>query len=150
MRLWSIHPKFLDSKGLVALWRETLLAQKVLQGKTKGYQNHPQLNRFKKQISPLEYISSYLQLVCDEADCRDYNFNRSKILFSNNNSLMPISVTSGQISYEWQHLLRKLEVRAPDLYNHYKNLIDQELHPLFHKVDGQVEDWEIVHKSKQS
>lgn len=37
MRLWSIHPRYLDTKGLVALWRETLLlAQAVLFGNTKG------------------------------------------------------------------------------------------------------------------
>ena len=48
MRLWSVHPKYLDSKGLVALWREALLAKQVLEGGTKGYRNHPQLDRFKK------------------------------------------------------------------------------------------------------
>ena len=44
MRLWSLHPKYLDKLGLLGLWRESLLAQKVLLGKTKGYKNHPQLN----------------------------------------------------------------------------------------------------------
>ena len=39
MRLWSIHPKYLDCKGLVALWREALLAKKVLRGKTRKYAN---------------------------------------------------------------------------------------------------------------
>lgn len=37
MRIWSLHPSYLDAKGLVALWRETLLAQKVLLGATVGY-----------------------------------------------------------------------------------------------------------------
>lgn len=37
MRLWTLHPKYLDPKGLVALWRETLLAQRVLAGRTRGY-----------------------------------------------------------------------------------------------------------------
>ncbi|HEU5178767.1 MAG TPA: pyrimidine dimer DNA glycosylase/endonuclease V, partial [Burkholderiales bacterium] len=32
MRLWSLHPKYLDARGLVALWREALLAQAVLRG----------------------------------------------------------------------------------------------------------------------
>jgi len=44
MRIWSLHPKYLDSKGMVALWREALLAKQVLLNKTKGYKNHPQLN----------------------------------------------------------------------------------------------------------
>ena len=39
MRLWSLRPKYLDSQGLVALWREGLLAQAVLRGKTRGYRN---------------------------------------------------------------------------------------------------------------
>jgi hypothetical protein len=29
-RIWSLHPKYLDARGLVALWREGLLAQAVL------------------------------------------------------------------------------------------------------------------------
>jgi hypothetical protein len=36
MRLWTLHPKYLDARGLVALWREALLAQKVLRGATRG------------------------------------------------------------------------------------------------------------------
>lgn len=59
MRIWSVHPSLLDAKGLVACWRETLLAQKVLQGLTKGYKNHPQLDRFSnppaQRLHPLFY-----------------------------------------------------------------------------------------------
>lgn len=36
MRLWSLHPNCLDAQGLVALWREALLAQAVLRGQTRG------------------------------------------------------------------------------------------------------------------
>jgi hypothetical protein len=35
MRLWSLHLKYLDAKGLVAVWG--LLAKKVSKEKTKGY-----------------------------------------------------------------------------------------------------------------
>ena len=68
MRIWSLHPKYLDTKGLVALWRETLLAKQVLQNKTKGYRNHPQLNRFKNHSEPLEAINYYLSIVFKEAE----------------------------------------------------------------------------------
>ncbi|MFP3165813.1 MAG: pyrimidine dimer DNA glycosylase/endonuclease V, partial [Nitrososphaeria archaeon] len=34
MRLWSLHPSFLDKQGILGVWREGLLAQKVLIGKT--------------------------------------------------------------------------------------------------------------------
>jgi Pyrimidine dimer DNA glycosylase len=146
MRIWSVHPKFLDSKGLVALWRETLLAQKVLQGRTKGYKNHPQLHRFKKQHSPLTYICAYLHSVCDDADSSGYKFDRTKIILSRDNSLLPIPVTTGQVRYEWQHLLRKLRVRAPELFSRYENMIDRDLHPLFQITTGEIEDWEIVLK----
>ena len=77
MRLWSIHPKYLDAKGLVALWREGLLAQNVLLGNTKGYKNHPQLIRFKNSENPYGAIAEYLRYVVNEADNRGYNFNRS-------------------------------------------------------------------------
>ncbi|MEZ5758676.1 MAG: pyrimidine dimer DNA glycosylase/endonuclease V [Emcibacteraceae bacterium] len=144
MRIWSLHPKYLDSKGLVALWRETLLAQKVLDGKTKGYKNHPQLNRFKAATTPISYISSYLHSVCDEADRRGYNFDRSKILMPQDNSLPPITVTTGQVKYEWQHLLNKLIVRDPKLYEEYKDRLTPALAPQFHQIDGDIEDWEII------
>ena len=52
MRLWTLHPRYLDARGLVALWREALLAQKVLRGKTRGYRAHPQLQRFREQADP--------------------------------------------------------------------------------------------------
>jgi hypothetical protein len=52
MRIWSLHPTLLDTKGLVALWREALLAKHVLSGSTIGYQNHPQLKRFKSSPNP--------------------------------------------------------------------------------------------------
>lgn len=31
-----MHPRYLDAKGLVALWREALLVQAVLRGETRG------------------------------------------------------------------------------------------------------------------
>ena len=63
MRLWSLHPKYLDKLGLLGLWRESLLAQKVLLGKTRGYRNHPQLIRFKRTSDPILYIGTYLYYV---------------------------------------------------------------------------------------
>jgi hypothetical protein len=56
MRIWSLHPKYLDAKGLVALWRESLLAKQALESKTKGYKNHPQLNRFKNSGNAVGWI----------------------------------------------------------------------------------------------
>src|SRR6187549_2912202 len=98
MRIWSLHPKYLDTKGLVALWRETLLAKHVLEGKTKGYKNHPQLNRFKTTKAPLDSINQYLSEVYTEASRREFNFDKNKINW--NFKKIKLSVTKGQLSYE--------------------------------------------------
>ncbi|MFT5171483.1 MAG: hypothetical protein ACI9BD_001260, partial [Candidatus Marinamargulisbacteria bacterium] len=115
MRLWSIHPKYLDSKGLVALWRETLLAQKCLAGPTKGYYNHPQLNRFKETPNSMASIGTYLTYIVKEADQRKYNFDSSKIITYD--LKIKMTVTKGQLKYEWQHYMNKIKVRDPDRYN---------------------------------
>ena len=60
MRIWSVHPSQLDRAGLVACWRETLLAQAVLSGRTQGYQNHPQLVRFRATAEPLAAVDEPL------------------------------------------------------------------------------------------
>jgi hypothetical protein len=142
LRLWSIHPKYLDAKGLVALWREALLAQKVLLGKTKGYKNHPQLVRFRKSKNPLGAIAVYLRKVALEAEKRGYNFDTTKIIDSKTNA--KILVNSGQVEYEFKHLLRKLKERAPDIYKAEKEIHKIELHPLFKQVKGGIEEWEIT------
>ena len=79
MRIWSLHPSLLDRRALVACWRETLLAQKVLRGLTRGYTNHPQLIRFRAHPQPLEAVAAYLSRLADEADARGYSFNRALI-----------------------------------------------------------------------
>lgn len=140
MRLWSIHPQYLDPKGLVALWREGLLAQKVLLGETKGYRQHPQLTRFRACGDPVLAIGNYLAQVAVEAERRGYNFDRSKLVLVG--ECARIAVTSGQLEYEWAHLLRKLGERAPDLLATRSNLLSYEPHPLFHLVSGDVEEWE--------
>src|SRR4051794_29892144 len=111
MRIWSLHPKYLDTKGLVALWRETLLAKHVLEDKTKGYRNHPQLNRFKKCSAPLQAINYYLSVVFKEAEQRGYAFDKTKIEW--NFEICKVPVTTGQIEYEVQHLKTKLQKRDP-------------------------------------
>ena len=109
MRLWSLHPRYLDAKGLVALWREALLAQKVLQGNTRGYRNHPQLIRFKQQGNPVAAIAEYLREVQREADRRGYHFDASKI--AQHAAAKTIPVTDGQLAYEFAHLVAKLKLR---------------------------------------
>ncbi len=142
MRLWSIHPQYLDAKGLVALWRETLLAKNVLQGNTRGYKNHPQLKRFQALSSPVDAIMQYLSEVYTEATARGYQFDASKFTLPSNTIIIP--VTAGQVAYERQHLLTKLQLRAPEHYEKLKHLKQFHTHPQFTIVPGDVEDWEIV------
>jgi len=142
MRLWSLHPKYLDAKGLVALWRETLLAKHVLSGKTKGYRNHPQLIRFKEQSVPTDRIDQYLSEVYREADRRGYHFNKEKIDWDFKPGHM--SVTTGQMAYERKHLLAKLKKRDPELYNTFKLVDSFDPHPMFKLIAGEIADWEII------
>ena len=107
MRLWSLHPRYLDTKGLVALWREALLAQAVLRGRTRGYKHHPQLERFRAHASPRLAINAYLAAVHEEATARGYSFARRKV--GQVRRVARIDVTRGQLDYEWRHLRRKLE-----------------------------------------
>lgn len=142
MRIWSVHPKYLDSKGIVALWRETLLAKNVLENKTKGYKNHPQLNRFKDSQNALYAINFYLSEVYYESVKRNYKFDRSKINW--NFKPLSINVNSGQLKYEYLHLLKKLKTRDYQRYITHKNISVIEPHPLFKVLKGEVENWEIT------
>jgi hypothetical protein len=140
MRLWSIHPKYLDAQGIVALWRETLLAQAVLRNETKGYRNHPQLERFKNCSAPLSAISSYLKFIHIESVNRGYSFNASKIKPTRKS--VSISVTSGQVNYEWLHLMSKLKERSPAVFEKWHKHKEIEPHPLFEIQAGEIELWE--------
>jgi hypothetical protein len=140
MRLWTLHPRYLDPKGLVAAWREGLLAQKVLGGSTKGYRKHPQLARFQAQPDPLAGIATFLIVIADEAKSRGYRFDVTKISCTKKCAQIP--ETAGQLLYEWRHLKKKLRVRAPLLCREHRKLELPEPHPLFHIIPGTVRDWE--------
>ena len=142
VRLWSLHPSVLDRQGLIALWREGLLAQKVLLGQTKGYRFHPQLNRLRASKNPVAAISTYLWAVLDEARARGYKFDASKIA-RRRNPAVSISVTDGQLEFERRHLIRKLRVRDPARAPKLKALRLRP-HPMLRVVAGGVEPWEIV------
>lgn len=139
MRLWTIHPRHLDRQGLLAVWREGLLAQKVLLGKTRGYKHHPQLLRFKEHQVPVAAIATYLSDIWNEATRRGYRFEKKKIHPKRTRKLIP--ETSGQLQYEWKHLTRKIRLRhgsPPRLYTR------PSAHPLFRIIKGEPRKWEKV------
>ncbi|MFA7254479.1 MAG: pyrimidine dimer DNA glycosylase/endonuclease V [Candidatus Omnitrophota bacterium] len=142
MRLWSLHPGYLDSQGLVALWREALLAQKVLTGKTRGYKNHPQLERFKEYVHPSQAIAAYLFSIWEEACRRGYRFDRAKI--GSQRTGRRIAVAKGQLRYEFEWLCSKLKKRSPKQYRKIASVKKIRPHPLFRPVSGPVADWERV------
>ncbi|MBX3239135.1 MAG: hypothetical protein KIT80_10165 [Chitinophagaceae bacterium] len=142
MRLWSLHPGYLDAKGLVALWREALLAKHVLEGKTKGYKNHPQLTRFKNTKDPVHAINQYLSIVHKEAVKRGYNFDKAKI--TPGFSRTKIKLSTGQLKYEWKHLLEKLKERNPERFKALAKIRLPDTVAMFTVTEGAVEDWEII------
>lgn len=137
MRIWSLHPSLLDRQGLVACWRETLLAQAVLAGNTKGYTRHPQLERFRDAADPLRSIAAYLHGIADEADARGYRFDRTKVLATPSGDRIP--VTEGQLRYELEHLRAKLSQRDP---SRLASLDDPRPHHVFTVRPGEMESWE--------
>ena len=142
MRLWTIHPQYLDPQGLVALWREALLARAVLRGQTRGYRNHPQLDRFREHDAPRSAINTYLAAIYSEATARGYAFDKQKI--GPLRPVHPISTTMGQLSYEWEHLQRKLFARSRLWRKQWRTVTMPLCHPLFRPVPGLIEPWERI------
>lgn len=140
MRLWSLHPRYLDAKGLVALWREALLAQAVIAGKTRGYRHHPQLERFLESPAPRRYLAAYLRHVHAESVRRGYRFDATKI--GRGGNLAPLAVTRGQLDYEWAHLAGKVKARAPEWFEKLDGVKRPEPHPLFRAIAGPPATWE--------
>jgi hypothetical protein len=140
MRLWSLHPSYLDTKGLLALWREALLAQAVLRGRTTGYKNHPQLRRFRDHPTPRKAIALYLWHVYLAAKERGFSFQARKI--GTRTSVRPIPVSAGQIEFEARHLLKKLKRRDPSKLQTLRRQKRFRPHPLFKRHPGGVESWE--------
>jgi hypothetical protein len=142
MRLWSIHPKYLDCRGISGLWREALLAKDALEGKTKKYINHPQLRRFKEQKDPAKFIRTYLLYIWKDAVRRSYKFDKTKI--GKGFTKKKIKITKGQIEYEFKHLKNKLKRRDPIKYKELIKIKMIEQNPLFAVIKGKIEEWEKI------
>ncbi|HET7838431.1 MAG TPA: pyrimidine dimer DNA glycosylase/endonuclease V [Rectinemataceae bacterium] len=142
MRLWTLHPRYLDAKGLVAAWREGLLAQRVLAGGTRGYRSHPQLERFRASAEPLAAVATWLAQVLAEAERRSYSFDASRIAEPGRAALGSIPAKAGQLEYEARLLGRKLAARDPLRQRELAAQVRLEPNPLFRIVPGGVEGWE--------
>jgi hypothetical protein len=140
VRLWSLHPSVLDARGLVALWREGLLARAVLRGRTRGYRRHPQLDRFRRCGDPVRALDAYLWAVHDEAARRGYAFDAGKL--GPRRGHARLAVTRGQLAHEKRHLLAKLRARAPGALAGLRRAAAALAHPLFRVVAGPRATWE--------
>jgi Pyrimidine dimer DNA glycosylase len=140
MRLWTLHPKYLDQPGLVALWREALLARAVLKGETRGYRHHPQLIRFRSHPQPVGVLNRYLGEIHVEAQRRGYRFDSGKLARARTG--LVIAESSGQLAFEWAHLLRKLQVRDPHRFEQLSGIRRPDPHPLFRIAPGPIGIWE--------
>ena len=148
MRLWTIHPKFLDRQGLLGLWLEGIVAQNALSGLKKGYSNHPQLNRFKAQEVPLSFLGSYLEVVAKEGHSRGYNLRLDRVTINRTEDKIPVTI--GQVHYEFQHLSAKLSRRDKEAYQKLQAIqtggktLSELIHPIFMVVPGEIEAWERI------
>lgn len=145
MRLWSLDPLLLDRQGLIACWRESLLAQAVLRGRTRGYTQHPQLERFRAHPHPVTAVAAYLEGLYLESRSRGYRFDGGRILGGPAGHLSQaghIAVTDGQLQLEWAHLQSKLAVRSPHLHTVEPPSEPVPTHPLFVATPGPPATWE--------
>jgi hypothetical protein len=145
VRLWSLHPCYLDAKGLVALWRESLLACAVLKKETQGYRHHPQLERFWACEKPIVAITQYLWGIYEEATQRGYNFDAAKL--GRKEPCAKIGITCGQLGYEWKHLCMKLKQRNQSQYQRNREVVKLRPHPLFKVRAGGIALWERVNNN---
>jgi len=148
VRLWTVHPRYLDARGLVAVWREALLARAVLRGRTRGYRHHPQLARFRGRPNPVACLNAYLRVIYDESVRRGYRFDASKLGRVLTQRRIP--ETSGQLAYEWAHLKRKLKTRDPRKYQELAGIRRPLTHPLFVIRAGPRQAWERTEHDRAS
>lgn len=148
MRIWSIHPKYLDTKRLTAQWREALLCKSILEGKTKSYTKHPQYLKLLKLKNPYQFINFFLLTIWEESQKRGYKYDKSKInldevkIFDN----VYLDVTIEQLKYEFCHMLQKMNNDDPQ---YLKNIIFLKKegiisNPLFNSIDGNIMNFEII------
>ena len=145
MRIWSLHPQYLDQKGLGGQWEEGIIAQNTLFFQEGKYLNYPVLHRVKAHQEPVAWIGMYLNEILKEANVnRGYNYNDQ--LIKQLKPTLPMPVTRGQLYYEWTLLQGRLQKRDPVKMslNDGVDINNIKANPMFYVIDGDIEDWERV------
>jgi hypothetical protein len=101
---------------------------------------HPQLLRFREQSTAVGFIAEYLRAVRHEATLRGYAFAADKI--SRAGAPGCLTVTRGQLEFEWHHLMQKLRTRDPERRARLASVKRPRPHPLFRVVRGGIAEWE--------
>ena len=84
----------------------------------------------------MKALSDYLWAVSLEAGRRGYRFDSAKLPYPPQG--IRLTVTEGQLTYEVEHLNRKLLTRTG------KGLEVFQPHPMFERVPGETENWERI------
>ena len=116
----------------------------MLAGLTKGYKNHPQLDRFYAHENALEAVNAYLAEVYAEGRARGYKFDAAKVGEFDERNLAKIAVSRGQIEYEFAFLQKKLKSRDVKAYERNLSVKNIEIAGVFEEVAGGIEPWEKV------
>jgi hypothetical protein len=120
MRVWTIHPKYLDDKGLGGVWMDALLVQKLVHGGECGnYRKHPQCQRWLKGPMERYLLSIYLIEVWLEAKMRGFDYKHEKITMvdapnSASNQPSRMLVDAEEVKVEKDLLVTKLRDRGED------------------------------------
>ena len=142
MRLWTLHPKYLDAKGLVAAWREALLAQAVLRDRNDWLPKPSSTD----PVPPLTLTGSKYRVLSSRAACRG---KPAWVSVRPRKDRLPrggrsrLKATLGQLGYEWKHLRAKLAIRDKAWLASLGRVARPDAHPTFRVVPGDVEDWEV-------
>lgn len=153
MRLWTIHPKYLDGKRLTSQWKEGIQMMHIWKeigenpepAKRLGYVSHPQVRRLSNLLVADSGLISlllhqHLTAVHEESVQRSYSFNKKLIddLAPDCKNAPKVYVTMGQVAYEFALMATKNNEWSQ------KVAIDPYMlcNPIFQVVSGSIESWE--------
>jgi hypothetical protein len=112
-------------------------------GDTRGWRNHPQLDRFKDHSETMDAIGFYPLKIREEASFRGHSYDGSKIRRPINRVALT-SITTGQLLYEFSLLLERTRLRMPAWHEKLREVYDlPKAYPLFEVVEGDVGRWEV-------
>jgi len=134
MKIYLMHPSYLDSKRLVETWRSSVLIKNVLIGKGgKNLFYNKYVCLFSRSHYPINFIIRYMIDVKAEADKRDFKFDSGLIL-----SWSAKENRRWHVSMEEEQPNVKLEIKWPQLQQEARKLLLRyfgKRHNYYHKLN---------------